>query len=424
MNDSWDMLIVGAGLAGLRVGIETLKQYPSIRCCILEQYDYVGGRVFTFRKHIPRIGKISWESGAGRISKDHKKVMKLLQSYDLHTLPIHSESDYISTSDLVETKNHFSDLIQVYLDPLRALDPSILAQHTLGELLYKTIGPHAAKTFYLQFPYFSEIHVLRADCALESFHSEMSSNKGFVVCKEGLSSLTDAMHKEFVSLGGTIQLHTTVERITYHHGLQTVHGTMNDSPMKYSAPMVVLALHHAALKKIDGIRTYNVLKHLSMEPLLRMYAIFPVKNNACWFKGMPHTVTDSPIRYIIPIDPSRGIIMISYTDGNDTHHWKKDDEDRVMQEIRRLFPDKTIPDPIYFKQHLWNAGCTYWLPGAYDVKTASYESLHPMPNTFPGLFMCGESFATHPCWMESAIDQADKLVTHPHFKKGIIQCNT
>jgi hypothetical protein len=158
-----------------------------------------------------------------------------------------------------------------------------------------------------------------------------------------------------------------------------------------------------------------------MEPLLRMYAIFPVKNNKSWFTGMPHTVTDSPIRYIIPIDPSRGIIMISYTDGNDTHHWKKDDEDRVMQEIRRLFPDKTIPDPIYFKQHLWNAGCTYWLPGAYDVKIESQQSLHPMPDTFPGLFMCGESFAEHPCWMESALDQADKLVMHSHFKKSIVQ---
>ena len=421
MNDSWDILIVGAGLAGLRIGIETLKQFPHIKCCILEQYDYVGGRVFTFRKHIPRVGNISWESGAGRISKDHKKVLELLHSYDLHTLPIHSEVEYISTSDLVPTENHFSNLIQVYLDPLRLLDPSILAQHTLDELLSKTIGPHAAKNFYLQFPYFSEIHVLRADVALESFHSEMSSNKGFFVCKEGLSSLTDAMHKEFISLGGTIQFHTKLERITYHHGLQTLHCTVNDSPMTYSASMIVLALHHSALKQIDGIRTYKVLEHLKMEPLLRMYAIFPVKNNKSWFTGMPHTVTDSPIRYIIPIDPSRGIIMISYTDGGDTQYWKKDDEDRVMQEIRRLFPDKTIPDPIYFKQHLWNAGCTYWLPGAYDVKTESQQSLHPMPEKFPGLFMCGESFAEHPCWMESALDQADKLLKHPHFKKGIIQ---
>jgi hypothetical protein len=415
MDNSWDILIVGAGLAGLRIGIETLKQSPHIKCCILEQYDYVGGRVFTFRKNVPGIGKISWESGAGRISKDHKKVLGLLQSYDLHTAPIHSETEYISTSTMVLTENHFSDLISVYLDPLRALNPSVLAQHTLGELLHKTIGVTSAKNFYLQFPYFSEIHVLRADCALESFHSEMSSNKGFFVCKEGLSSLTDAMHKEFVKRGGTVLLNTTLERVTYHHGLQELHCKSGNSSITYIAPIAVLALHHAALKKIDGIRTYDGLKHLKMEPLLRMYAIFPITNNKSWFSGMPHTVTDSPIRYIIPIDPSRGIIMISYTDGGDTRHWKKDDEDRVMQEIRRLFPDKTIPDPIYFKQHLWGAGCTYWTPGAYDVKTVSQQSLHPMPRIYPGLFMCGESFAIHQCWMESALDQADKLLKHSSF---------
>ena len=44
-----------------------------------------------------------------------------------------------------------------------------------------------------------------------------------------------------------------------------------------------------------------------------------------------------------------------------------------------------------------------------------------MPEKFPGLFMCGESFAEHPCWMESALDQADKLLKNPHFKKGIVQ---
>ena len=347
------MIIVGAGLSGLRIGIETLKKDKHIRCCILEQYDYVGGRVFTFRKHVPKVGKISWESGAGRISNDHNKILDLIRSYDLHTAPIHSEVEYISTSTIVPTENHFSDLISVYLDPLRALDPSVLAQHTLGELLCKTIGLQAAKNFYVQFPYFSEIHCLRADLALESFHAEMSSNKGFVVCKEGLSSITDAMHKEFVKRGGTIQFHTTLERVTYCHGLQMLHCKTDDGPMTYAAPMVVLALHHAALQQIDGIRTYHVLKHLEMEPLLRMYAIFPVTKGVCWFLHMPHTVTNSPIRYIIPIDPSRGIIMISYTDGGDTRHWKdhKDNEMRVMQEIRRLFPDKTIPDPIYFKQH-------------------------------------------------------------------------
>jgi hypothetical protein len=200
----------------------------------------------------------------------------------------------------------------------------------------------------------------------------------------------------------------------------------DQKPILYSAPIVVLALHHNALQHIDGVRTYPILKHLCMEPLLRLYAIFPVKKGVCWFSGMPHTVTDSPIRYIIPIDSSRGIVMISYTDGDDARYWMKQHhgtwdhvQERVMHNIRQLFTDTIIPDPIYFKAHEWRMGCTYWLPGNYDVKEASQQSLYPMPEKFPGLFMCGESFAEHQCWMESALEQADHLLHHSSF---IHQC--
>ena len=62
---SYDLIIVGGGIAGLRVGIEALKARPGINCCILEKYAYIGGRIVTFRKNIPRIGEVQWENGAG-----------------------------------------------------------------------------------------------------------------------------------------------------------------------------------------------------------------------------------------------------------------------------------------------------------------------------------------------------------------------
>ena len=115
--------------------------------------------------------------------------------------------------------------------------------------------------------------------------------------------------------------------------------------------------------------------------------------------------------------------MISYTDGNDTRHWNKYSEKElkgeIMREIRKLFPTQTIPDPIFIKKHDWSAGCTYWLPGNYDVEEESRKSLHPLPKEMPRLFMCGESFAVNQCWVESALDQADKLVTNSNFAEKI-----
>lgn len=372
----YDFIIVGGGISGLRVGIELLKK--RMTCCILEKYE-IGGRVTTFKKFIPGFGVAQWENGAGRISTSHKKVLQLLKQYGLTFVPHSSDSQYFSGT---MTENHFNDLIRVYIEPLKQLDPMILATHTLKEL-FDTLG--VPSSFYIQFPYFSEIHVLRADLALHAFQNEMGFGM-FGSCKEGLSALIHAMYNEFISLGGEVITGMEVFRIHKH----TVF-----SKRVFHAKRIVLAVDSNALHSIRGIHA-PVLKYLAMKPLLRIYAVF--KNPVV----IPRIVTDSPIRYIIPITPH--IIMISYTDGDDTQFWKKKGQKEVMMELRNIID---VPDPIFFKMHFWRNGCTYWLPGRYNVEQESAKSLQISEN----VFVCGESFAVHQCWMESALDQADALLS-------------
>ncbi len=422
----YDLIIVGGGIAGLRVGIEALKRYPGLKCCILEKYGYVGGRVVTYHTHIPKVGEVAWENGAGRISTSHKKVLELLKRYQLTFVPIGEDIDWIDKGHIV--KNKFNDLINFYLGPIEALPNKTLAMHTLKELLDSTVGPYKAKEFYEQFPYWSEIHTLRADIALESFRKEMGTYKGFGVCKEGLSKLIEGMSMEFIQRGGKILMDTELVRVINNpDDTVFLHCKVRntDRHVLYVGKAVVLALHSDALSQIASFKNLPVLKRLEMTPLLRMYAVFPTKGGVSWFSGLTKIVTKSPVRYILPIDPKRGIVMISYTDGDDAKFWLKAGEgkhgeanvkDLVMSEIRSLFPDRTIPDPIFFKQHPWTSGCTYWLPGVYNIEDESAKSLHPMPGDYPGLFMCGESFAVHQCWMESALDQADKLLNQYQFR--------
>ena len=377
----YDLVIVGAGIAGLRVGIECSKK--GMNCCILERYS-VGGRISTFKKHFTGIGDVQWEVGAGRISTSHKKVLQLIKKYGLTFVPHSSDSYYDGD------KNNFNELIGVYLEPLRLLDPSVLATHTLGELLSSVLGD---VSFISKFPYYSEIHVLRADLALYTFQHEMGSTS-FGGCKEGLQAITDSMRDEFVSLGGSIFTGVTVTGITNKIHKNTVFCKTDNVYNEFDAKKIVLAVPSTALKSIKGIRA-PVLKHLKMEPLLRIYAVFK----------KPHTiqriVTDSPIRYIIPVGPYA--VMISYTDGEDARYWRKKDEDAVMKELRKIVD---VPDPIFFKKEYWADGCTYWLPGKYNVEEESEKSLQIGEN----VFLCGESYAVHQCWMESALEQADKLL--------------
>lgn len=401
----YDVIIVGAGIAGLRVGLSLIRR--GLRCAIVERYSYTGGRILTYHHT-----NLQWEAGAGRISTSHHKTMALIRQYHLNTILIDNESDYLAQH---REPNPFSTLQSIYMEPLMKL--SILQNHTLYEVLTMIHGKEKATQFSHMFPYYSEMHTMRADAALLSFQAEMGDHHHFVVCKEGLSTLTTRMREEFLEKGGEMLYGKEVE------GVRMLEESLYRLDIKKQDPLFaklcVMALHRDAVAHIRGLSTLPVLSKLRMMPLYRMYAVF----DRPWFKNLPKIVTPGPIRYIIPIDPSNGVIMISYTDGKDAAYWMKqtprETERNVMKEIRRLFPERTIPDPVFFKMHPWESGCTYWLPGSYSIKEESKKSLQPLPDSMPGVFLCGESFSMKPCWVESAVEQADRLLMQPAFRSMI-----
>ena len=402
----YQTVIVGGGIAGLHTGIEIAKR--GISCCIIDEYK-CGGRIQTY--HNSNLG-VQWENGAGRISTKHKMVLHYLKKYGLTFVPISSEINYLSKQGM--TRNMFFILLSAFLKPLRSLSPEVLSTRTLQSILDEVI-PNA-KDFYTAFPYYAEIFVLRADVALDAFAGEMGSHHGFGICKEGLSTLVHHMMDEFLSLGGHIMEDThvdtveSVNKLTFLHTRDRINGTRGG----FSTPVCILAIPATALGKVLQIPAVTaVTRHLQSVPLLRIYMVFHNE----WFHDLPSTVVDGPIRYIIPI--SKNVVMISYTEGPYTTRWMnmKDDDvqKEVLQEIRRIFPGRLIPPPIFFKMHRWREGCTYWLPGRYIVEEASLSILHPKR----GIFVCGESYAVQQSWMESALEHANLLWSHPAFLQAL-----
>ena len=402
----YQTVVVGGGIAGLHTGIEIAKR--GISCCIIDEYK-CGGRIQTY--HNSDLG-VQWENGAGRISTKHKMVLHYLKKYGLTFVPISSEINYLSKQGM--TRNMFFILLSAFLKPLRSLSPEVLSTRTLQSILDEVI-PNA-KDFYTAFPYYAEIFVLRADVALDAFAGEMGSHHGFGICKEGLSTLIHHMMDEFLSLGGHIMEDThvdtveSVNKFTFLHTRDRINGIRGG----FSTPVCILAIPATALGKVLQIPSVTaVTRHLQSVPLLRIYMMFHNE----WFHDLPSTVVDGPIRYIIPI--SKSVVMISYTEGPYATHWmnmKDDDVQReVLQEIRRVFPNRLIPPPIFFKMHRWREGCTYWLPGRYIVEEASLSILHPKR----GIFVCGESYAVQQSWMESALEHANLLWSHPAFLQAL-----
>ena len=398
----YDYIIVGAGIAGLYTGLKLLKAHPSKKILILEKYDYNGGRIVTYRNK----GHM-WEIGAGRISMRHGRLLKLMDDYKLHLFPI--EGNKTLYLDSPSYPGEFDDLLKPYLEPLTALPLTTLYKNTIGSLL-KQIHGSKADTFIQMFPYWAELHTLRADIALESFTVEFSKKAHYCTVKEGYQAIPEAIAKDFLKRGGTIQYNTTVSDIK-ESGTGVEVLVAKGDPLK--ADRVILALHKEALDHIPFARRHMpALKHLAMEPLVRMYAVFPLNHGKSWFTGKGKMVTNDPVRYIIPV--GKDTIMISYTEGPYAKYWIDLQKQKgaymvqreVMKHIRSLFPDLTIPDPLLFKFHPWTSGCTYWLPGNYDVRQMS-DDAHQLTKR---VFACGESISLRQAWTEGALESAETLL--------------
>ena len=410
---NFDIVIVGAGLAGLYCGIELAKKGKSV--CILEKYKYLGGRVVTYHE-----GDYSWEIGAGRISDSHTMVHSLLTRYGLKTYPLSDKQTFVEDNG-AQRENKFTTMIQPILREISELPAKVLEKHTLEEIMKSIYGEVKTHELLSEFPYRAEVSVLRADLGIAAFtQGEMSSYKGYSVVGGGLSLLIDAMANEFKKAGGVIKLNYEMVGLSQPdaHSKVVIECRVEKSAADVVfANKVILALHSSALKSCPDTRHFPALKHLVMCPLLRTYGVFPTHSGSAWFSGFNTCVTAGPVRYFIPIDEKKGVAMVSYTDADDAHYLikmlNKEGEaalgEFILKELRSMFPDLVIPKYTLFKAHPWYAGCTYWTPGDYDPELMSEESMHPDKN-MPSVYVCGESFSMKQAWMEGALEHASDMI--------------
>jgi monoamine oxidase len=417
--DNYDILIVGAGIAGLHCALRLSSRFPKKKIAITDSANYIGGRIYTYTP--PENKKIHWEAGAGRINNTHKLTIGYVNKYGLTQIPINSQPNWISKdTKLIET-NKWSSFIKTLLNSVSKIPKSILATHTLQEILELIYQKSIVEKLLALFPYRAEVITLRADMALRSFSSDMSPNSDFFVIKEGFHSMVDSMKKELESKNVTIlQNHKCISLHSKDIIPMMCHFKTPNGLTTLSANKIILAIPAESLRKLSHFKSYPILKHIQSSPLLRIYTVFPKNSDKhIWFEHMKATlVTDSPLRYIIPVNSKAGVIMSSYTDGKDTLHWETLKErgmpfvnKEIMSELRTLFPEINIPNPLYFKYHYWEHGANYWVPGLYNPIKESNDILQPFPTRLPDVYVCGESYSLKQAWVEGALEHAEQLLT-------------
>ena len=404
----YDYIIIGGGITGLYTALKLSKKYKVL---ILDERNYWGGRINT--KLRPQ-----YEMGAARFNNNHKTLIKLINRYNLTPVLLSENIDFIyKKKDLlfnsmfiknihIKIDKYFNNIIKIS----KSKSKKYLQNMTLFDFMNKCNDPKISQLIVDMFGYYSEIKKMNAYDAIKCFESDFVATKYYIL-KEGLSELCKRMIAEIskngVSCKNKIKVKNVIKKDNYF--------IVSDNNNEWTCKNVIFAIKGHQLLNFEILKPiYNYTKTIYPSELFRIYAKYPITNKGVWFKTLNRTTTNSFLRQIIPINYKTGLIMISYTDGNDISSYKNKNgtllpdqqiKNKIQKELKYLFPNKNIPMPIYFKTHYWSVGAHHWKPG-YNSTAISKKILNPLKN----IYICGESFSQKQAWIEGGLETANELI--------------
>jgi len=449
----YDYVIVGAGISGLYTAHELCKKYPSAKICILEATKYIGGRL-----HSIKYDGLIMDGGGARFNTEQRRIISLIKEVGLwdKVIPIGSDITYKPVNDTTNDTNFksSSDLKNKFPtidDFIVFMKKYIKEKHIKRDALINTTilefaVEHFSKDYpkikqYLIniYPYYSELGVLNAVEGLNLFSNEFSDKTKYFILNGGLEQLTETIYNKLKDLNKTkkcnidIYEETPVLKIsygfctvkTYQVGYIIETDTENNK-IDFLANKVILTIPKNKLInikfKLNSLTSNDKLDKLfkninsvQNEPLYRIYARYPLdkKTHKVWFDGMGKISTNLPIKYIIPNNYEKGVIMISYTDSKFARYWFKKVsegtfEDTLNKQLKQLFPDINIPKAKWYKHCPWISGAGYWKKG-YDKNIIMPQMIEALGHN-KNLYICGENYSSHQAWVEGALETSDMVL--------------
>jgi len=412
----YDCIIIGAGMGGLYISNKLLPKYKSKKIGLFEMGDNYGGRVQTYYKN-----KITYETGAARFNKHHKLLLGLLRKYNLKNkmIKIPSSWNNINTSSH-STHPKFQDvnhLINTLVKKCQSKSKVYLQSKTLFEICEHLYDRHTSIYLKNNHPYDIEVTMMNGEVAINMFKNDLNEDFDFYLLGGGLSQLTKRLFQDFKSNGGEFNPFHILQSYNYdaNTGIFTCQFIFKNQDKIIKTRNLVLAVDGQSIKNIQGIPNIKSTPgptSIKISPVLRTYSIYPKNSDGkYWFDDIGKVVTDNHLKFIIPYDISRGVIMISYTDGNNAKYWQRKIINNTQQQninrlLKKTFPNKIIPEPLDTKNYYWDNGMAYWKKNVNAPKIAELM-INPSP-TIP-LFICGDSFSLRQAWMEGALETADKV---------------
>ena len=411
----YDIIIIGGGISGLNTLYKLQQQQPDKKMVLLEKNSYYGGRIFTVKDKING-EEYTFPAGAARFNKNHERVIKLLKEFKL--LDFRKDKPFSSDIDFIDTKKQFTmkfknkngyEYIDKVLKMSKAVGIEDLKKITFQELTYKILPEDEAEFIMYASGYTGQLKNMNAYDAVNLFSKGIRADLPYWSGK--YDTLVEKMVSHLKNNGGKLLLNSNVENVEENKDGYKIYFNTK----KVIAKKIIFCLPQPALLNISYLKPIHCLlkESITCKPLCRTYAIF--KKEDIWFKDInKKIVSNNQLRYIIPMDYEKGLIMISYTDDVYTNYWKKmqDNQSKLKTEIIKLVKETfrlniNAPEKVYVCN--WDCGVGYWNRNVDSEKMAAFI-LNPMPN----IYICGENYSNNQSWVEGALETSNnciKLIT-------------
>ena len=392
----YDVIIIGAGIAGLYTAYKLKNKYPKINFIILESNSkkYIGGRSTTelFYGH-------NVSPGAGVLKKDKDElVIKLLKQLKIKFTEGPSTIDYSKKFDQV------LDILKVVKILKKEYKEYSDKSSTFRKFGKKILGKELYNKF-IQCNIYDDFEDMSAEEVLYDYEFDKPGSINIYV------NWGDVINKliKFIDIKN-IKTSTEVTKIKKINDKFIV---VTKKGPDFVCNNIVIATTIESVRKLLHLPIYN---EIHGSPCLRIYGKFDSESTKTIQNYVKHfTITPSVLHNIIPINPDHGIYMIAYCDEHQAKYLKKYSESTennckiLCKLLQKALGIKESLKLLGTKAYYWKTSVHFYEPLDKKIYKTREKFIYEAQRPEEGIYVVGECVSDDTGWINGAISSVEKL---------------
>jgi hypothetical protein len=421
-KNSYDIIIIGSGIAGLYSAFTIQQLAPDKTFLVLEKYkkNWIGGRINNEEFYGTTVVT---GAGIGRKDKDHL-LQWLLKELHIKYTDFKLDVNYALDGEPVDVNKVFQMLKKEYGKGKdeKGLKKTFkqFAKPLLGAKLYERFIETIGYTDYEN-----------EDVSQTLYKYGMDDNTGglnglYIPWKQLIQTLVHKIGTQFVKASNNVTSIQVSDTLTNTETLRK-YVLETDKGVKYYCDKVIIATTITGIQKllpqILNKTQYSLYNYIKGQPFLRLYAKFPKASADIMKQYVPtYTIVSGPLQKIIPMSKEKGVYMIAYSDNANAEMLKDYLENTAKN---RLFFAKLLEETLKIPPNTlqitalldfyWPIGTHYYTPLPKGMTANEY--IHEVQHPLPDILVVGEVVAANQGWTEGALDSVAKAVTQKWILK-------